>query len=385
MQVGRVVILTTHFMDEADLLADRIAIMNQGKLRCCGTSLFLKRKYGAGYSVTIEKEQPSTFDSSQLLSELRTVVPETALSTDVGAELIVQVPFRQVSRFPRLFAHLDGLTRQLGIRSYGVSNTSLEEIFLAVSTAENAEDEADLRAAETSGPGRHLSLRRSLQSKADQVPQSDPDTNADADADANANADADADADGLLGDAETEVPAISPPVAAGSDEERVKIDRTDTLAYFFRHMLTLQEKRRLYFFRDARSWIYQYLVPILFVCIGITVLTANLFNEAQPSVTFTRSLYNKEVGSTNVLPTVYANGYKFCSWPVGMPGTGCGGGSTPSYNNITGVSSLMSTFTGSTARAAQCPLVPLSNAFDIQDVSQYLLNNRDDFKVSPCF
>lgn len=41
---GRVIILVTHFMDEADLLGDRIAIMGDGKLRCCGSSLFLKKK-----------------------------------------------------------------------------------------------------------------------------------------------------------------------------------------------------------------------------------------------------------------------------------------------------------------------------------------------------
>lgn len=39
---NRVVILTTHFMDEADFLGDRIAIMGEGKLRCCGSPLFLK-------------------------------------------------------------------------------------------------------------------------------------------------------------------------------------------------------------------------------------------------------------------------------------------------------------------------------------------------------
>lgn len=39
---GRAIVLTTHYMDEADLLCDRIAIMSEGKLRCCGSSLFLK-------------------------------------------------------------------------------------------------------------------------------------------------------------------------------------------------------------------------------------------------------------------------------------------------------------------------------------------------------
>jgi len=45
-RAGRTVVLSTHFMDEADLLGDRIAIMAAGVIRCCGTSLFLKNKYG---------------------------------------------------------------------------------------------------------------------------------------------------------------------------------------------------------------------------------------------------------------------------------------------------------------------------------------------------
>jgi ABC-type multidrug transport system ATPase subunit len=51
----RCIILTTHFMDEADLLGDRIAIMAEGQLRCVGSSIFLKKKYGVGYNITIEK------------------------------------------------------------------------------------------------------------------------------------------------------------------------------------------------------------------------------------------------------------------------------------------------------------------------------------------
>jgi ABC-type multidrug transport system ATPase subunit len=38
----RAIVLTTHYMDEADLLCDRIAIMSEGRLQCCGSSLFLK-------------------------------------------------------------------------------------------------------------------------------------------------------------------------------------------------------------------------------------------------------------------------------------------------------------------------------------------------------
>ncbi len=50
---GRIVVLTTHFMDEADFLGDRIGIMGEGKLICCGSSVFLKNKFGVGYNLTI--------------------------------------------------------------------------------------------------------------------------------------------------------------------------------------------------------------------------------------------------------------------------------------------------------------------------------------------
>lgn len=52
---GRIVILTTHYMDEADILGDRIGIMAEGKLKCCGSSLFLKNRYGVGYNLVIAK------------------------------------------------------------------------------------------------------------------------------------------------------------------------------------------------------------------------------------------------------------------------------------------------------------------------------------------
>jgi ATP-binding cassette subfamily A (ABC1) protein 3 len=52
----RIIILTTHYMDEADILGDRIAIMTSGKARCCGSSLFLKNRFGVGYNLVISKQ-----------------------------------------------------------------------------------------------------------------------------------------------------------------------------------------------------------------------------------------------------------------------------------------------------------------------------------------
>jgi len=50
---NKIIILTTHFMDEADILGDRIAIMGKGKLITCGSSSYLKNKYGFGYIYTL--------------------------------------------------------------------------------------------------------------------------------------------------------------------------------------------------------------------------------------------------------------------------------------------------------------------------------------------
>lgn len=50
-KVGRAIVLTTHSMEEADILGDRIAIMALGRLRCLGSSLRLKQRFGSGYQV----------------------------------------------------------------------------------------------------------------------------------------------------------------------------------------------------------------------------------------------------------------------------------------------------------------------------------------------
>lgn len=49
------IVLTTHSMEEADALGDRIGIMVRGRMRVLGGSLTLKQKYGNGYQVGMWK------------------------------------------------------------------------------------------------------------------------------------------------------------------------------------------------------------------------------------------------------------------------------------------------------------------------------------------
>uniref|UniRef100_G3SMA0 ATP binding cassette subfamily A member 3 n=1 Tax=Loxodonta africana TaxID=9785 RepID=G3SMA0_LOXAF len=126
----RTILLTTHFMDEADLLGDRIAIMAKGELQCCGSSLFLKQKYGAGYHMTLVKEPHCDPEAvSQLVHHH---VPNATLESSAGAELSFILPKESTHRFETLFTKLEKNQKELGIASFGASITTMEEVFLRV-------------------------------------------------------------------------------------------------------------------------------------------------------------------------------------------------------------------------------------------------------------
>ena len=62
-KAGRTILISTHHMDEADVLGDRIAIISNGKLIAHGTSYFLKNRFGRGYYLTMSKKQPIALKS----------------------------------------------------------------------------------------------------------------------------------------------------------------------------------------------------------------------------------------------------------------------------------------------------------------------------------
>jgi ATP-binding cassette subfamily A (ABC1) protein 3 len=83
---NRIIILTTHYMDEADILGDRIGIMTAGKIVCLGSSLFLKNRYGVGYNLTMVKKSKET--NTKIENYLKTNLGESVkFMSEVSSEI----------------------------------------------------------------------------------------------------------------------------------------------------------------------------------------------------------------------------------------------------------------------------------------------------------
>ncbi|NWS41907.1 ABCAA protein, partial [Probosciger aterrimus] len=126
-RAGRVILFSTQFMDEADILADRKAFISHGRLKCVGSSLFLKKKWGICYHLRIHVS--ASCDLKNVTSLVKQYIPNVIFSGHSQYELRYKLPLENTNKFPDLFSGLDSCSEQ-GIISYGVSMTTLEDVFL---------------------------------------------------------------------------------------------------------------------------------------------------------------------------------------------------------------------------------------------------------------
>lgn len=128
----RTMILTTHFLDEADLLADHIAILSKGTLRAQGSSAELKDTFGGGYHVNVHKtatvQQLPTMEGVKMkddFDQFTYIAPSSSLAAAVIKNLeTAQIP------------------------DYRFSGPTIEDVFLQV--AEEVKDEEAFHSDRTS-------------------------------------------------------------------------------------------------------------------------------------------------------------------------------------------------------------------------------------------
>ena len=126
------VLMTTHSLEEADALADRIAIMSEGKIEDIGTSLELKERHGPGYKLHCVKIDQNQDVLSDLEATVKQHVPGAKHDAEqsAGAELSFILPLDQTAAFPSLFDDLEQNAEGLGLASFGLTPSTLEDVFL---------------------------------------------------------------------------------------------------------------------------------------------------------------------------------------------------------------------------------------------------------------
>lgn len=101
----KIVILTTHYMDEADVLGDRIGIMAAGKILCLGSSLFLKNRYGSGYKLTMVKKLKT--QNKKIEPYLKKIFGEVEKLSEVSSECAFKISAQKAYLFDEFFTDFD--------------------------------------------------------------------------------------------------------------------------------------------------------------------------------------------------------------------------------------------------------------------------------------
>ena len=258
---SRIIILTTHYMEEADILADRIAIMSQGQLYCLGSPLFLKRRFGVGYNLSIVKavEGSKQPDFTKIKGLVDKHLPESKVFNTASAEILFEIPLESTHKFKAFFEELDANINRLNIEAYGISVTTLEEVFIRVSRGDE-------------GGSHDHHINRSMSDIS--IPKEGTEK------------------------FDSEI--------LNSDDFNIAEHRIKGIL-FFSHFVALIEKRIIFSYRDLKGICMEIFLPIVFVLLGLILLTQFSVFNSQSSYTLSFSKYDQ---GQNILYSVPTPGVK---------------------------------------------------------------------------
>lgn len=120
-------LLTTHSLDEAETLCDRVAIMSRGKLMCIGRPEELKLRLGMGHHLTIslpDEKVAGLHDAILSLSAEAQI--DTKMAGSVEYALPKTVPLSEIVSF------IETRRDELHIHDWAISQSSLEDVFMSV-------------------------------------------------------------------------------------------------------------------------------------------------------------------------------------------------------------------------------------------------------------
>ena len=143
-------ILTTHLMEEAEVLSDRIGIIVQGHLKCLGTQFKLKRVYGRGFKLIINLTSANYHEddiSEEKINNVTNFVKNLFQTSQVTEKykntIIFQVKYKLLKQIPnedfdaeKLFSEIEEKKAEFSINNWAISQVTLEDIFIGLTENE---------------------------------------------------------------------------------------------------------------------------------------------------------------------------------------------------------------------------------------------------------
>ena len=263
---NRIIVLTTHYMEEASVLGKRIGIISNGNLICLGSSLFLIEKFGKFISINIIKEKDCV--DVNVIEFIQKICSEDFIFEFeyeiLNEEILFRIPKvnskKEKFDFESFFNKLDSNIKDLKIKTYTASMATLEDVFLNVSSLEKMRNKEK------------IDLSEKLNINSDELLYDDSNYN----------------------------------------------QKYSSFQKFYIDLCVLNKKRFKQIYRDSKTFILEILCPILLILVGLIVSSVEYFPD-NPSFKLSPSaltnkkqviFYNNECTlSNNILPIDVIKGY----------------------------------------------------------------------------
>ncbi len=141
----RFILLTTHSMEEAEVLCNRVGILARGSLQCIGSSQHLKEKYGRVYTLKanmVRSNESRQFSQEELANFAKRLDDFVRLDLGAGRGELVSITLqtrkysipKDVISLSAIYEKMDLAQSVCGVKEWSVNQSSLEEVFITAVT-----------------------------------------------------------------------------------------------------------------------------------------------------------------------------------------------------------------------------------------------------------
>ncbi|KAG6404043.1 hypothetical protein SASPL_136279 [Salvia splendens] len=125
---NRAIILTTHSMEEAEHLCDRLGIFVDGSLQCVGNPKELKARYGGSYVFTMTTSPDHEQEVENLV---RILSPNANKIYQISGTQKFELPKQEI-RIADVFEAVEKAKSRFTVQAWGLADTTLEDVFIKV-------------------------------------------------------------------------------------------------------------------------------------------------------------------------------------------------------------------------------------------------------------